>query len=60
MATMSRRHVYGRERTRKRLVEELLDKMLALPDPDLFRAVAAAEEIIEGSPDLENQEDADA
>jgi hypothetical protein len=60
MAVMSRRHVYGRERTRKRLVEELLDKMLALPDPDLFRAVAAAEDIIEGSPDRENQEDADA
>jgi hypothetical protein len=49
-ATMSRRHVHGRERTRRRLAEEMLDKMLALPDPQFFRVVAAAEETIDRSP----------
>jgi len=49
-ATMSRRTVHGRERTRRRLAEEMLDKMLALPDPQFFRVVAAVEGTIERSP----------
>jgi hypothetical protein len=58
MAQISRRKLHGRSTTKRRLAEELADKLLALPDPEFLRAVAAAEEAI-GPVHVSEQEDKD-